>query len=66
MRKNNKISLREVDLRKFSTIDTNKTQIIGSGSFNLTNSKPKKSKEMLRMIYSNEKVSFSQKNKESR
>lgn len=59
MKSNNRISLRESDMKKFSTIETNKTQILAPSVLNpLRQKSTTKSKEMLKKIYSNEKIIY--------
>jgi hypothetical protein len=66
MKSNNKISLREIDMKKFNSIDVNKTQILAPSVLNPIKQKnTTKSKEMLMKIYSAEKIAYPNQNRES-
>ena len=67
MKHTNKISLKQIDKSKFSTIDTNKTQMFVPTMLNPIRQKSStKSKEILKKIYSNDKIVYPSKKRESR
>ena len=67
MKQTNKISLKQFDKTKFTTIETNKTQLFVPTMLNPIRQKSSlKSKEMLKKIYSNDKIVYPNKNRESR